>query len=128
MTPGIYNFSDPPRKPFKRGDTFNGHQFEIFTVTPPSTTPVPVNFIGAVIKIQLRIKPGSPVVMEWLTSNSSITITGASNNIINMLTKTGLQMEIEPGKYRYDINVLLANGVTNTYVEGTMEIVDDISR
>jgi len=117
MTPGVYNF-----KPHKRGDTFNGHQFEV------SLNSVPVDFTGATIKIQLRRKAGVASVLEWSTADGSITISGPSSNIINMGVKTGLQMEVEAAKYLYDLNVVLANGVTNTYVEGTFEIVNDITR
>ena len=118
MTPGIYSFPNP----LKRGDTFNGHQFEVLLNS------VPVNFTGAVVKIQARRVPGSKVILEWTTANGGITISGASNNIINMETKTGLQMEVEPGTYMFDLNVVLSNGVTNTYVEGTFIIKNDISR
>ena len=117
MTPGIYNF-----KPHKRGDTFNGFMFEV------TQDFIPVDFTGAVITIQLRVKPGSAVVLEWKTSDGSITISGAGNNIINMNEKTGPEMNVAPNTYKYDINVVLANGVTNTYVAGIFPIVDDISR
>lgn len=117
MIPGEYNFPA-----HTRGDTFNGHSFTI------TLNAVAVNFTGAVITIQFRRKPGSTPVLEWLTSDGSITISGAGNNVITMTAKTGVQMEVEPGSYEYDINVVLASGVTNTYVKGTIEIVDDISR
>jgi len=117
MIPGKYNFPT-----YRRGDTFNGHSFEILL------NAVPVDLTGAVIKIQMRRSPGSKVVIEWLTSDGSITISGAGNNILRMEEKTGEQMQIEPATYKYDINVVLANGVTNTYVEGTFTIADDISR
>ena len=45
-----------------------------------------------------------------------------------MAQKTGEQMQINRGVYKYDLQVIHANGITNTYVEGTIEIVNDISR
>lgn len=128
MTSGIYHFitnSNGEVVPQKRGDTFNGHSFGISVITPPSTTPVPVDFSGAVIKLQVRKAAGYPVVLEWTTANGSITVAG---NIITMQPKTGAAMDIEAFKYVYDLQVLLSNGVTNTYVQGTFEIIDDISR
>lgn len=118
MTPGTFNF---PKH--KRGDTFDGFGFVV-----TSNGGNPVDFTGATIKIQFRTKPDSDVVMEWLTSDNSIVITGANNNIINMQPKTGLQMDIKAGTYRYDINVLFPTNITRTYVEGEMQIVDDYSR
>ena len=117
MTPGTYNF-----KPQKRGDTFSGFMFEV------TQNSIPVDFTDAVITIQLRVKPGSKVILEWKTSDGSITISGAGNNVINMNVKTGPEMNVAPNTYKYDINVVLASGVTNTYVAGVFPIVDDITR
>lgn len=121
MIPGKHNFV-----PHKRGDTFNGHSFEIFVKVNEVLTPV--NFTGAEILIQVKITPESNYILEWSTSNGGVTISGALNNVINMNVKTGLQMRIDPGIYQYDINVLLSNGVTNTYVEGTFVVVNNISK
>ena len=118
MIPGNFNFPHP----FKRGDTFNGFQFEILQ------DDLPVNLVGSTIKIQVRKNRQTAPVVEWLTSDGSITIGGVDNNEINMLAKTGAQMDIEEGTYQYDVNVLLASGVTNTYVEGRFQIVNDFSR
>lgn len=117
MTPGTYNF---PKQ--KRGDTFAGHSFEVFD------DGVPVNFVGADIKLQVRKNSNQPIVLEWKTSDASIIISGASNNIISMAAKTGTVMDIEGFPYLYDVQALLSTGVTNTYLEGTFEIVNDITR
>jgi len=118
MTPGTYNFPS-----HRRGDIFNGHSFEI------NQNGNPVDFTGAEIKIQFRTTPESRhVVMEWLTSDGSITISGVGNNFINMEARDGEDMDVLPGVYKYDIQVVLSNGVTNTYVKGSMKIVNDITR
>lgn len=116
MTPGTYNFPN-----HRRGDTFNGHTFEI------SQNGDPVDFTDAEILIQFRASPISNVVLEWSTEDG-ITISGAENNVINMASKTGEEMDIPAGTYKYDIQVVLSNGVTNTYVKGSMKIINDISR
>jgi len=117
MTPGTYKFP-----PHRRGDTFNGHMFEI------TQNDLPVDFTDAEIIIQFKSTAASKPVLQWLTSDGSITVSGAENNIINMAQKTGEQMQINRGVYKYDLQVMHANGITNTYVEGTIEIVNDISR
>ena len=121
MIPGIYNFTLPQ----KRGDTFNGFQFEINVEVNGVLSPV--DFTGAVIKMQVRKNRQTAPVAEWLTSDGSITISGVNNNEINIAAKTGPQMDIEEDTYLYDINVVLANGVTNTYVEGRFSIGNNIS-
>lgn len=118
MTPGTYNFPS-----HRRGDTFNGHSFEI------SQNGSPVDFTDADIKIQFRTTGESRnIILEWSTGDGSITISGAGNNVIEMEAKTGEEMNVTPGTYKYDIQVVLANGVTNTYVKGAMKIVNDITR
>lgn len=117
MTPGTYNFPS-----HRRGDTFNGHTFEI------SQNGTPVDFTDADIKIQFRTTSQSNVVLEWSTGDGSITISGGDNNVINMASKEGSEMDIKAGTYKYDIQVVLPNGVTNTYVKGVMKIINDISR
>lgn len=117
MTPGTYDFPA-----HRRGDTFNGHQIEI------NQNGAPVDLSGAAIKIQFRTRYAQRLALEWSTADSSITVSGASNNVIEMSAKTGDQMNIGPGIYTYDIQVILPSGVTNTYVEGSMEIINDVTR
>lgn len=118
MTPGTYNFPN-----HRRGDTFNGHSFEI------NQNGDPVDFTGADIKIQFRTTGESRnIILEWSTDDGSITISGGDDNVINMAAKTGEEMDVTPGTYKYDIQVILASGVTNTYVKGSMKIVNDITR
>lgn len=117
MTPGVYYFPN-----HQRGDTFNGHTFEI------SQNSEPVDFTDADILIQFKATPQSKAVLQWSTDDDSITISGDDNNVINMASKTGDEMDIPAGTYKYDIQVVLSNGVTNTYVKGSMKIVNDISR
>lgn len=118
MNPGTYNFPH-----HRRGDTFNGHSFEI------NQNGDPVDFTGAEISIQFRTTGESRnIILEWSTDDGSITISGAENNVIEMDAKTGEEMNVTPGTYKYDIQVILASGVTNTYVKGSMKIVNDITR
>src|ERR1700752_360837 len=103
MTPGTYNFPS-----HLRGDTFNGHSFEI------SQNGDPVDFTGAEISIQFRTTANSRrIILEWSTFDGSITISGAENNVIYMGVKDGDEMDIPPGTYKYDMQVVLASGVTN---------------
>lgn len=114
MTPDKYNF-----KPRKRGDTFNGISFEI------SRNDLPVDFTGATAKMQLRRTPLDEVVLEWNSESGSITFL---DNVITLGEKNKTQMLIPAAVYLFDLEVTLGNGVTNTYVEGTFEILNDITQ
>lgn len=116
MTPSEYNF--PAQR---RGDTFNGHGFKI------SVNGVLVDFTSATTNLQLRRFPGAPIIMEWKSSDGSITY-DIPNGTIMLSTKTGLEMNLDAYNYLYDLQVLLGNGVTNTYLFGVMPISNDITR
>jgi hypothetical protein len=109
--------------PHKRGTTFLGHDFEL---TEEDNTPV--SLIGASIKMQVRKSAETPVVLEWKTADGSIEIMGASNNIIHLHAKSAAAMNIEPGKYVYDVMVTDADGVRTPYVEGFFTIINAVTR
>lgn len=115
---GVYNFLK-----HKRGDDFEGHSFEVM-----NEDGTPINLAGSNIKIQLRRNVNLTVILEWKTADGSITIIGASNNKINMGTKTGAQMDIDGFSYLYDLQVIFPSGITKTYVKGVFPIEEDISR
>lgn len=120
MIPSTYNF---PKH--KKGDTFNGHTFQIST--GPEGGPFNyVDFSNAVAKLQLKRGAFANKALEWTSEDGSIVFDVDGKIIMN--AKTGVQMDIEAGIYYYDLQVVLGNGVTNTYLTGTFEIVNDYTR
>lgn len=123
MTPDTYNFfTDPVTgevRPQRRGNSFNGMTFTILVNS------VPVSFVGASAKLHVKRASEDSPVLEWNSDDGSITFAG---NVITLQPKTGAQMNVEPGVYIYDLLVLHSNGVSNTYVSGTFEIVNRVTK
>ena len=113
----LYNFPD-----HKRGDTFTGRDFKM------SLNAMPMNLLGAAVKMQLRKTATATVVLEWNTADGSIVITGVSNDTIHLNEKSGTQMNIEPFAYLYDMQITLVNGEVHTYIQGKFTVSNDISR
>lgn len=114
---GVYDFPD-----HKRGDTFPS---VAFTLTVDG---VPLNCSGSNVLSQFRAKDYSPVVLEFTTSDGTITIEGMDNNIIRFNERSGSDMLMDAGKYFYDVDIQFPDGTNKTYIEGTINITTDYSR
>jgi hypothetical protein len=104
----------------KRGDTFAEVPFQINVNT------VPLNLAGALIRMQLRTDYGGQVYLE-LTSvdNDGITITNPANGEFK-INQTIIDLEAK--SYKYDIEITLSNGEVNTWIQGTFNVVNDVTR
>jgi hypothetical protein len=104
----------------KRGDTFEEVPFQINVDT------VPLNLVGAVIKMQLRKDYGGEVLLD-LTSieNKGITIHNPLNGGFK-INKTII--DIESGSYKYDIQIKLSNGEVKTWISGIFNVTNDVTR
>ena len=105
----------------KRGDTFLGiSEIEVLI------NGVAVDITGASILMQLKKVAGSSdVAKEFSTDNALITITDAT---AGKFAIESCIIDIIPFNYVYDIEVTLATGRVLTVVEGTWEILADVSR
>lgn len=119
MKPGEYNFID-----HTAGDTFLGIPFAIYDKS--SGTNVPVSLIGAVIKMQIKLNPKDDIVYKELsTDNSLITIVDAVGGRINI---ESFNIDFPAGKYFYDIQITFSSGKIRTYIAGTWNILQDITK
>jgi hypothetical protein len=103
----------------RRGDTWAG--FESFIIKVNNT---PVDLTNASIKIDFRKQIDSPVALTLSTANGSVVLSNPSQGIFSIPPRI---INIPFGIYLYDIQVTYPNGVVTTYVEGTWEIVADIT-
>jgi len=103
----------------RRGDTWPG----INSITI-ATNGVPVNLTNATIKIDFRRDIDTPVALTLSTTNGDIVITQPLQGTFSILPKL---IEIPFGTYMYDLQVTFANGVVTTYMEGSWEILADIT-
>jgi len=95
---------------------------QVFAITANN---VAVNLSGSTITIQVRkTANASTIDLSLSTTDSSITIGGASSNQITLNKK----VTIAAGSYLYDMNVTFASGEVKTYVWGTFFVQEDITK
>lgn len=110
----IYNIPD-----HLRGDTWNG-----ITSISLSKDGIPLNLSGANILMQFRKDIDSPVNLELSSDNGGIVITDDINGLISI---PPILITMQYGTYQYDLQVVLSDGYTKTYMKGIWKIVGDIS-
>lgn len=103
----------------KRGDTWVGINNIVI-----ATNGAPVDLTGATIRMDFRKSIDSPAALTLSTSNNSIIITQPTQGAFTIPPRI---IEIPFGIYLYDLQVTYPNGVVLTYIEGTWEIVADIT-
>ena len=95
---------------------------QVFAITANN---VAVNLSGSTITIQVRkTANASTIDLSLSTTDSSITIGGASSNQITLNKK----VTIAAGSYLYDMNVTFPSGEVKTYVWGTFFVQEDITK
>jgi len=95
---------------------------QLFAITANN---VAVNLSGSTITIQVRkTANASTIDLSLSTTDSSITIGGASSNQITLNKK----VTIAAGSYLYDMNVTFPSGEVKTYIWGTFFVQEDITK
>lgn len=104
-----------------KGNTFDEVIFQL------KINNVAVNLTGAVIKMQLRKSFTDTVPSLSLTTVSSagLTITNATTGEFKINTQI---IDIEVYNYLYDIQIILSSGVVKTYVQGSFNITNEVTR
>jgi len=113
MIPAIYNLPDA-----YRGDSYGPI---VFKFTDASGAPIPLSGVRA--SIQFRNKKTNEVVAAWDSDEGTI---GVSGNVITMMQKPGIDMEINPLTYGYDLQLMSGNFV-KTYVRGDVKVYQDVT-
>jgi hypothetical protein len=106
--PGIYNFKD-----HYRGSTFRELSIKFnFDVT------------GAVITCQIRPQANGTIIHEWKTG-VNITV----NDLVtgDIVLQRILKFEPLARNYVYDLQILFADGTGDTYIKGTLKVIQDIT-
>jgi hypothetical protein len=104
-----------------KGDTFDEVAFQL------KINNVAVNLTGATIRMQLRKSFTDTVAALSLTTVSSagLTITNAAEGRFKINTQI---IDIEVYNYLYDIQITLSSGVVKTYVQGSFNILNEVTR
>lgn len=107
--------------PHLRGDTWAGFaEIEILLNGEP------VDLTGASARMQIRRSKGSPtLLMEWSTSDDTITLTEPSEGKFAVV---GRVIDLPAGSVVWDIELTLASGRVLTVAGGSWEILGDVTR
>ena len=109
-----YNFPD-----MVRGDTFKAKEFEILK------NGVPLDLTNFEINAQIRLGDKRGRLFKTFTIGDGITLTNAA---AGQFTWDAFLMDVTtPGRYYYDIE-FIDGDVVNTYVGGTIKVIDDVTR
>ena len=110
-----YNFPD-----IIRGDTFKAKEFEILKNS------VALDLTDYEIKIQIRLGDKRGRVFKSFIIGDGITIIDAAAGKFNW---DAFLMDVTtPGKYFYDVEFTDPDKNVNTYVGGTIQVIDDVTR
>lgn len=82
-----------------------------------------LNLNGKSAKCQVRNESGSAVLFEFSTTNSRIVISGTSLKLICPSN----EFTLDVGIYVYDIQVYTSVADVSTLIEGTFEVIDEIT-
>lgn len=122
MKPGFYQLPD-----HYRGDTFEGRTFTIYTKETDEAPLVPMNLTGADAVMQVRYgSTRGEVAIEFSIDSGGLAITEPLNGELTM-NEALIDVDL-PGKHYYDIQITPQNGDTHTYIYGTWNIHDDVTR
>lgn len=102
-----------------RGDTWQ-RAWEI-----KDASGAPVDLTGVKVRLHVRDANGTRV-MEAGEGDGKITIQPALGRIDMKIPKE--ETEVDPGTYRFDLEVTFADGVRRTYEQETLIILEDMTR
>jgi len=106
----------------RRGDTSESVEFSVIN----SDTNTGIDLTGASILCQFRYGSQSGSVKEEFTIGNGITVNDAVNGEfqIDQIEK----LDWAEGTYFYDVQLLLSDGRTKTYVGGSFKVVGSVSK
>ena len=99
-----------------KGSTFKGLRFIITYNT------VRLDLTGATIRCQFRRKSPIGDLTKELNIGTGITVTDAVNGVFRF---DEMKINWDADIYYYDIEIALSNGNNDTYVKGTINVIQD---
>lgn len=114
MIPAIYNLPDA-----YRGDTYGPI---VFRFTDSSGNPINLN--GARASLQFRNKRTNEVAVSWDSLDGTMAVSG---NVVTMNPMAGINMEIDPNTYAYDLQLMSGASFVKTYVRGDVLVYQDVT-
>ena len=102
-----------------KGDTFDAI---LFTFTDSVGA---IDLTDCTAKMQFRRSKTSGLALE-LNTTSGLTLTDAENGVLQVDEIESLSLDA--GCYVWDIEITFPDDTKKTYIEGTMEVLQDVSR
>ncbi len=82
-----------------------------------------IDLTGASIQVQFRFRCETGTILKDISVGSGITVTNAVNGVMEIDAFTPVAWAADT--YFYDVEITLADTTINTYVEGTVKILQD---
>jgi len=109
VIPSIYNFKD-----HYKGSTLN-----------PLSVKFNYDLTGAIIICQIRKDFKSAIVHEWKTDvNITVVDLLTGDIVLNQVN----EFKPEAGVYMYDLQITFIDGTSQTYLKGSLTVIQDISK
>ena len=104
-----------------QGDTWAPGTLTVYNGS--ATSGNEVNFTGASGKMEIRQTLSGDVVQTLTSPSSGITLT--SLGVITVTMTDEQTTAIQPGEYKYDLQVTFAGGTVKTYTYGSLTVQAD---
>ena len=106
-------------------------EFEGDTLQMPITWKDPagveVDFTSYTAKMEIRLKAGDATALLTLTNGNGITLGNSTNNIFVEVTDAQT-FTLGKGKKVYDIEMTAPDGTVNTWISGTITLVESVTK
>ena len=112
---GIYNIQD-----HKKGDTFDGVRFTLTKSSDGSA----IDITSATIACKFRKQTKTGTALANLSIGAGITVVDATNGVFEI---DAFVIDWNPSRYYYDVEITFASGVIKTYIEGTLNVIQDVT-
>ena len=93
---------------------------------PDSGNYIPVPMPGYSALMQVRRNSGTDLVIELSSDNGRITI-DETNGIMDLFISAADTTTLPPGIFRYDLKLTDVNGFVTRFIEGSFEVVGEIT-
>lgn len=107
---------------------FRANQGETFSkvLTWKDSAGTPITLTGYTAKMQVRLIPGTTVIIELSTVNGRIVLGGIAGTITLTIAATD-SAALPPGEYRYDLEMTTGGGVVTRLLEGQFTVKAEIT-
>ena len=103
-----------------KGDTYDGIQFTLLDTEDNS----PIILTGASIRSQFRFGSKTGGIQKEITDGNGITIDDAVNGVFSI---DSFIIDWAADFYYYDIQITFPNGVVRTYIQGNINVIQDVT-